>query len=153
MYVIDTSAVLDAWVRYYPRDVFPTLYEQLEALALVGELRCPDEVLRELERSDDGAFEWVDGIEGLALPLSQEVQQATREILTRFPKMVDTRPNRGRADPFVIALARVERAVVVTAETAPGNENRPSIPFVCRHYGVTFINLLRLIRDQGWRFT
>ncbi|MBM4025551.1 MAG: DUF4411 family protein [Planctomycetes bacterium] len=44
-YVIDTNALIDLWRRRYPRDVFPTLWQNLEALIRSGELVAPQEVL------------------------------------------------------------------------------------------------------------
>lgn len=47
-YVFDTSALVGAWVRTYPPDVFPGLWEDLDALARQGGLLAPEEVLGEL---------------------------------------------------------------------------------------------------------
>ena len=44
MYVIDTSALLDGWVRYYPPDVFPPLWSNLEGMITAGELLSPDDL-------------------------------------------------------------------------------------------------------------
>ena len=37
-YSIDTSSILDAWTRYYPPDVMPGLWKQLEELIDNGQL-------------------------------------------------------------------------------------------------------------------
>ena len=60
VYSCDTSAFLDAWVRHYPQDTFPGVWEQLGNLAAQGQLLFIDEVVEELGRKDDGAREWVD---------------------------------------------------------------------------------------------
>ena len=39
-YCIDTSAILDGWVRNYPRDVFPTLWDKLEKMIVDGRLEA-----------------------------------------------------------------------------------------------------------------
>jgi len=49
-YSVDTSALLDAWVRYYPPDVFDTLWSRLDGLVVRGHLLAIDEVQRELEK-------------------------------------------------------------------------------------------------------
>ena len=48
-YSLDTSGFLDAWVRNYPIDVFPTVWERLDGAAKSGILYVSDEVLQELE--------------------------------------------------------------------------------------------------------
>ena len=50
IYCIDTSAWRDGWVRDYPPDVFPSLWEKLAACIAAGELKCSEEVYVELEK-------------------------------------------------------------------------------------------------------
>ena len=59
-----------------------------------------------MEKKDDEVYEWARLQGDLFVPLEQEIQVATSTILAQFPKLVDTRRNRGQADPFVIAYAR-----------------------------------------------
>lgn len=47
-YSVDTSSILDAWRRYYPPDVFPALWTNLDRLIASGSLRATDEVRIEL---------------------------------------------------------------------------------------------------------
>jgi hypothetical protein len=54
------------------------------------------------------------------------------EILRDHKKLVDTRKNRSGADPFVIALAKVEGCNVITGEKPTNRLERPHIPDVCR---------------------
>jgi len=59
------------------------------------------------------------------------------------------------ADPWIIALAEIERGhgtVVVTEENEDNSSSNPKIPLVCRHYGIEFIRLLDLIRIERWQF-
>jgi hypothetical protein len=57
-YSVDTSALLDGWVRYYPPDIFTNLWKGLEALVHDGELQASEEVREELNRKDDDVAEW-----------------------------------------------------------------------------------------------
>ena len=152
MYVIDTSALLDGWVRYYPRDVFPSLWLNLEEMIRSGELLSPDDVLLELGQKDDEVYRWAKANSAMFVPLGEDVQQATQEILTQFPRLVGTMKDRNRADPFVIALAKVKDAIVVTGERSSGTRDRPRIPNVCDQFRISHRSLLQLIRDKGWTF-
>jgi len=67
-------------------------------------------------------------------------------------KLIDTRKNRSGADPFVIALAKVEGCGVVTGEKPTNHPERPKIPDVCRAIGIPCINILQLCREQKWVF-
>lgn len=108
-YCIDTSAILDGWNRYYPREVFPLLWDNLENMISAGRLVAPDEVLRELAKNDDGAYEWARLHKGLFCPLDDNIQEATAEILAAFPRLVNNERNRSVADPFVIAVAKFRK--------------------------------------------
>jgi hypothetical protein len=152
VYVIDTSALLDGWVRYYPPDVFPSLWSHFEAMINSGELLSPDEVLLELGQKDDEIHKWAKANSAMFVPLDEEVQQATQEILNQFPRLVGAMKDRNRADPFVIALAKVKAATVVTGERSSGTRERPRIPNVCDQFGISHRTLLQLIRDKGWTF-
>ena len=88
MYVIDTSALLDGWVRYYPPDVFPALWSHLEDMIKSRDLLSPDEVLLELGQKDDEIHKWAKANSAMFVPLDEEIQNATQEILSQFPRLV-----------------------------------------------------------------
>ena len=58
-YCVDTSAWLDGWRRYYPRDVFPTLWTKIEGLVATGQIISSEEVYVELAKKDDDLHGWI----------------------------------------------------------------------------------------------
>lgn len=152
LYCFDTSALMDAWNRYYPPDVLPPLWEKLDSFAATGVAICPDEVLKELSKKDDALHMWAKKRPKLFLPLDVQIQAEAAAVLAVFPRLVDTRKNRSIADPFVIGTAKVRKATLVTGERATGTHERPRIPNVCAHFGIPCISMLQLIREQGWVF-
>lgn len=153
-YCIDTSALIDAWVRWYPKDVFPTLWDRFEGLLQAGELVAPDEVLEELRQKEgDTLTAWALVHKHMFKVTDTNLQETAGEILNRFPRLVDPNSSVTEADPFVIALAQTMNTTVVTGEKATGQlETHPHIPDVCRHYAIKCINILEFIREQGWVF-
>jgi len=151
-YSIDTSAILDGYLRYYPPDVFPDIWSGMDGLIKAGRLRATEEVLIELEKRDDGVHKWAKKRKKLFVPIDDRTQQSVSSILADHEKLVDTRKNRSSADPFVIGLAVVEGLVVVTGERPTGALERPNIPDVCTALGARCIGLLQLFREEGWRF-
>lgn len=151
-YCLDTSALIEAWVRLYPQDVFPSFWDRLDRLIEAGDVLCPDEVLVELEKKDDDLYHWVRSRQKLVYPLDDMLQVTVRRILKLFPRLVDSSRFRSQADPFVIALAIITGAAVVTMEKNSGTLTKPKIPDVCSHYNIRCINLLTLIREQKWNF-
>ena len=150
-YSIDTSALLDGWMRWYPPDVFPSVWQRFDQLIEAGSVVAPDEVLRELARRDDELHDWCNQHPKLFVPLDEAIQYSTLEVLNQFPRMVDQRPGKNLADPFVVALAKVRQLTVVTGELG-GTQDRPKIPFVCKHFGIRPINLMELFREIDAKF-
>lgn len=152
-YSVDTSALLDGWVRYYPPDVFPGVWGRLEELVRRGHLRATEEVLVELEKKQDEVFAWARRQSEMFIAIDEPIQPHVRVILRDFPKLLDTRTNRSGCDPFVIALARQNGWTVVTGERRTGRPDRPNIPDVCEALGLPCFSLLELIRREGWTFS
>jgi len=149
-YSIDTSGFLDAWVRNYPVDVFPTIWEQIDGAARNGTLLASDEVVRELERKEDGAHTWMKGRPEMLVVLDPDIEQQVRDTMRRYPRLVDTRKGRSGGDPFVIAIARIRNLTVITGENATGRLEAPRIPDVCANLGIRWIRVLDFFREQRW---
>jgi Domain of unknown function (DUF4411) len=149
-YSVDTSALLDAWVRNYPADVFPGIWEQMNRAAQDGILFVCDEVVNELSKKDDGAHGWVKARNGLVVPLDSEIESHVQEIMKKYPRLVDTKKGRSVGDPFVIALARAKGYTVITGENATGKIDVPKIPDVCDDLKIPWVRMLGFFREQKW---
>ena len=154
IYCIDTSAWLDGWVRDYPPDVFPSLWDKLAECVAAGVLKCSEEVYVELEKKDDGVHDWLKARKEVVVPIDEEIQSIVLELLAEYPRLVDTHRNRSQADPFVIATAERlgKGTVVVTGEKRRGKLDTPKIPDVCDVRGIRPITFLEMLRDLGWKF-
>ena len=149
-YSIDSSGILDLF-RYYPSDVFPTIWAQMDSAASAGIIFAIDEVYRELERKDDVAFQWLKARRAMVVALDTGIQQRVAAILAVHPRLIDTRKNRSLGDPFVIGLAQSRGLSVVTGERASGVITKPNIPDVCSALNVPCLNVLAMFRSEGWR--
>ncbi len=83
-YSFDSSGVLDLF-RYYPPDVFPTIWTQMDAAANGQTILAIDEVYRELEKKDDAAFQWLKARRAMIVELDTIVQQRVTAILASHP--------------------------------------------------------------------
>jgi hypothetical protein len=151
-YSIDTSALVDWWVRFYPPKSFPSLVDHVGALIAAGDLRASREVLDELLRQDDDLAQWAKDQEDLFLEDSEAVQDAVTVLMDKYYK--PDKPDKGinGADPFVISLAMTTGpAVTVISGEKPGSEENPKIPYVCGIEEVPHITFLGLIQAEGWK--
>src|SRR6266496_4270053 len=148
----DTSAWMDGWQRYYPQDVFPSLWAKLEEPISSGQIVSSEEVYVELKKKADDLHDWIKGHKNMLVPLSEQIQRRSSELLIEYPRLVDTLRGRSMADPFVIATALELGAVVVTGEILTGKLDKPRIPDVCQAKGVRWITFLQMIRELKLTF-
>jgi len=153
-YSLDTSALVTAWSRNYPPDVFMPVWDHMDTIIHHGVVRASREVLTELEKQDDDLYRWCkDREEDLFIDLIEELQDAVTALVAKYPKLVAT--GRNKADPFVIGFATLANPpLIIVNEENPqsGSPKRPNIPFICRNEGLTSQPLISLLRDTAFKF-
>lgn len=155
-YCIDASALIDLRILY-PVDVFPKLWDNLEAIVKGSRLISPDEVYNELAKVDDDAFKWLKKFKKFVVKSCQASHlKHVAQITKKFPSLVKPKSATPVADPFVVALAIEEHKAagpsccVVTQESQ--NLAKVRIPKVCDDYGVPYADVLGWFRGEGWKF-
>jgi len=152
MYSIDTSGFLDGMKRHYPPDAFPGVWDKMSELAAAGNLKICEMVKVEFEKRDDEAQKWFEERPDTIIALDEKRQGIVRDLLAKYPRLVDTKKGRSGADPFVIALALSSGCPVITGEVPSGNIDKPKIPDVCAAVGVPTLSFLQLIQRERWVF-
>jgi len=126
---------LDAWVRHYPHDLFPSFWIKFLNLASTKKCIAIELIEHEISKKDDGCHKWFkeNNLNDFFWEISDEVQNEVTNILqnSNYQQLVEDRKGSYSADPFVIALAKVENLIVVTGEKASNNIDKPKIPDVC----------------------
>jgi predicted nucleic acid-binding protein len=150
-YSIDTNALYDAWQRY-PYEIFSPLWTNIESIIKDGSLAATCEVLNEIEKLDDELHKWALSQKNMFIPINKDIQLAVRSILSSHQRLVDSTKGRSIADPWIIALAKVNNCTVVTHERFSTKQNVVKIPDVCRAIGVPSITFLDMVKEEGWKF-
>ena len=85
------------------------------------------------------------------VPIDYDSQREVSAILGRFEFLINQRTGRSSSDPWVIALAKLNSATVVTTESLSTSPNpmKPKIPDVCVAYDIKFIDTLEFIKQEG----
>jgi len=154
MYSIDSGALIDAWVRKYPPDVLPTLWDNISDLVASQKILAPEEVLLELERGDDDLFDWAKERSEMFVSPDNAIQDCVSQIVNTYPTFLPDRAADGIwADPYVIAVAQVHGGIVVTSELlAPSSAKNLKIPNICNDLDIECLSALEFIRHAGWSF-
>ena len=96
-YSIDTSAILDAWRRRYPPDVFPAVWVRFDEAIDAGDLGGSEEVLLEIEKRDDEVHEWAKARKAkMFMPIDEEQQRHVSSILSKHDSWIRGRIARRR---------------------------------------------------------
>lgn len=137
VYVIDACSLINAAHNYNMRKkAFSHIWETFEEKIESGELISSVEILTELKDAD--LAKWAKAHKEAFVPLTQEVQLKTKEILEKYPAIIKMRSSRNsNGDPFLIATAVLHNGIVVTDEGTKSN----GIPSVCQGLGIEYINL------------
>ena len=154
IYFPDSSALVAAWEERYPQELFPGVWQFVDSLG--DRLKICEEVRIEIKRHAPDLLEWLGessvdwklsltllGINGADL-----VQHHLQRIANGWPNWRSIR-SRNDADPWVIAYALAFGGVVVSEEHPGGRDVK--IPEVCHQMGVRHMNLLELLRAEGFR--
>lgn len=152
-YCIDTSAILDLWDRWYPPDVFPSVWERIDDLIGNDKLIAPEDVRIELSKIDDDLFAWAQNRDQMFAPLDMPTQEAVRKIIKQFRGLAAERKGKQRADVFVVALAQIRGRIVVTGELPDVDPVNPrKMPDVCDALSIESMNITQVFREEGWTF-
>lgn len=155
IYSVDTSSFMDWQARFYPPDVFASIVDRVDQLIAANRLLAAALVHEELGVVGTGELiAWAEEREDIFVPTGDLLVEA-QAIQNRFPGLRDPKAEYEEADAYVIALARLRGATVVTQETPAAEKRNPKrthfIPDVCREMGVPCFNLLGLMRREGWK--
>ncbi len=158
LYCLDANVLIQAWRKYYSPKLCPSYWEVLDGLGAAGRLFIPAAVAEEIKRGEDELQKWLKASRIVVRPITGMVTQNWAAILAKDPKhqhLVDNVKGRSLADPWVIAHAMTENAVVVTKEElmTAANSNRIKIPNVCEAMGVRWVDDFGMLEELGVRFT
>lgn len=147
---------MDWQARHYPVDVFVGLAGRMDGLVTAERLVAPALVREELDKVGTASLkQWTDDHAEIFVRTGDLLAHAN-VLQGQFPGLLDPKSEFEEADAYVIALARMSDGIVVTEETPASEKRNPRrthfIPDVCRDLGVPCINLLGLMRREGWRF-
>jgi hypothetical protein len=156
VYVFDTSSLSIVLRHYYP-DRFPSLWEKFNKLIAEKKILLVRETYNEIMRQDAKSplVEWAkDNRDLFSEPSVEELEFVTQIFTVRhFQSLIEKKKilqGSPVADPFVIAKAKVENAMLITEESL--KDNAAKIPNVCNHFKIPYTNLNGFMNSEGWKF-
>lgn len=161
IYLLDANTLIEAKNRYYRMAVCPAYWDWIQRSQGAGVVASIDLVGDEIRRGNDELAEWAKAQVGLFLPVSDDdTQQAFGAVAAHVAAQAGVMKAGALeeflagADPWLIAKAvALKQAVVVTHEQFNLQMRRKfSIPNVCQHFGVQWIDTFELLSRTDARF-
>jgi predicted nucleic acid-binding protein len=157
LYCLDANVLIQAWQKYYNPKFCPSYWDVLTTLGKQDKIFIPELVYEEITRTEDELSTWLKGSKIPIRKISEPVTFCMQRIYLTDPihkNLVDNTKARSLADPWIIAHALHEGAVVVTKEekVTALNSTRIKIPNVCDNMGIRWINDFDLIGEMGIQF-
>ncbi len=151
-FTLDTN-ILIGLIRQYPRDIFPGLWESIEASVAAEESCICEAILREVKRGGDDLHKWAKDLPGFVCPVTEEELNTVAAIGRAHPGWVQGQLN--EADPFIIAHAKGEKSAIVTEENRKGantEDKNQKIPNIADEHSVETMKFFEYVRANGWSF-
>jgi glyoxylate utilization-related uncharacterized protein len=157
VYCLDANVLIQAWQKYYSPKFCPGYWNVLNHLGQKKKIFIADEVYKEITRTEDDLSKWLKASKIPVRKIDSNVTRCLQEIYAKDPThkmLVDNTKNRSLADPWVIAHAMNEHAVVVTKEEKITALNSPKIkiPNVCDNMGIVWMNDFEFLSELNIRF-
>lgn len=156
IYLLDTSSLIEAKNHYYAFDIAQCFWDSIVAHSLSERILLIDQVFDETQEHKDELAQWV--IDNLKTrtastdnaPCTAKYDEIVNWVNSqkRF-KQAHISRFLGKADPWLIAYAKINGAVVVTREKPEPTSTKVKIPDVCNAFQVQYTNTFDMLRELG----
>lgn len=147
-YIIDTSSILSQKDNEpHRRTINKTLWKHIDELIAEKRIVTCSEIIEEV--NEEELRKWFVALQGVILPIDDEVQENVKKVVTTNPQLIDFRQIKSSGDAFLIATAMKYGFIVITEENKTGQKK---IPFVCKNLNVPCVDILGLCEMEGWSF-
>lgn len=158
-YYIDSSALIRIF-RFYPAQLRTQIWDKLANMFNSGELVSHRLVYDEIttnSKNQDMLSKSITPYRDSFQTLQFEQSIIVRDIIMKFPALIDPSREKDQADPWLIALVVLNKNLnpnqkyFIVSEESESKPNK--IPSVCRHYKIEHLNLENFYNRIGLSFT
>lgn len=164
IFLIDANVLITPYINYYPFDIAPSFWEQLEQHIASGHIAILDLVRNEVMQGNDKLSTWMGKLQ--IATLYDHKQKDIIEVYSQILQYIQNSPNYkpsalaewskdNVADAWLIATAATFGCTLITLELPSGGldsknpSKNPKIPDVASKFGVKTGNLLDMMRNLG----
>jgi predicted nucleic acid-binding protein len=158
LYCLDSNVFIESKNGPYGFDIVPGFWEWIDRMVQNGQVYSTVTVYDELTEGNDELAEWAKArrYSGLFVDHDNRVQSTFQAIANHVATNYERHHSDtflDGADPWVIAQAHVDNAIVVTREAAVNTYSKKvMIPNVCNVFDVECIDTFAMLRNTGASF-
>lgn len=161
-YTIDTSSLIEIFgtEKMVSKRYTPGLWEGILDLIAQGVIVSHIEVLNEIKKDGNKGeelYDWAHANKHIFRDYDWINEgRVIRSMSPKYESFVNGKTSHVHADPWLVAQAKFSGLTIISEEQPSGSKDvtRHKLPNVCADplFNVKCINLLGLIREQGWTF-
>lgn len=152
LYTLDASFFVQAKNTHFGMDFCPAFWAWVDEMFAKGTFASCMAVQEELADGDDELAQWAEDKKnaGFFTEPSRDMQSLVGNIADHVVKNYPAHNAEKfleKADPWVIAHAKIGKLIVVSNEAAVDSRSKkPKIPNICKVYSVESIDSVKLLR-------
>jgi hypothetical protein len=157
-YCLDANVLIQAWQNYYSPVFCPDYWKILNQLGSQDVIFLPQDVSDEITRTHDDLAVWLKNSNIPVYKKDGPVTLCLKNIYSVNPDhkfLVSENNKHSLADPWVIAHAMNQNAIVVTKEIKDAiiKPVNIKIPHVCDNMGIRWIDDFQMVKELNIRFS
>lgn len=150
-YLIDTD-VLIGFYESIPMEIYETQWELIKSYISEEKIILCEAVVGEVKKADE-LKQWLSQFSKNIVPCyTREVIVEAKTIINDFPKLIDVVNPSDQADPYVIAVAKLNNYTVLSNEILSEGGKKMKIPYVCKQLSIDCMNTKQFYQEEKWKF-
>lgn len=150
-YIVDSN-VLIGFYESIPMQVYETQWNMLKHYIEEGRIVICEAVFNEVKKAEE-LKTWLNNFkEAVKDCYSPKVIVEAKTIINDYPKLIDINNPSDQADPYLIALAKINNYCVLTNEKYVEGGKKTRIPYICKQLSIEYMSTKEFYLEEKWKF-
>ncbi|MGH7203651.1 MAG: DUF4411 family protein [Candidatus Levyibacteriota bacterium] len=105
------------------------------------------------KHAERGDQNWLVQFKELIIPcFTKEIIVEAKSIINDYTTLIDVNNTSDQADPYLIAIAKLNNYTILTNERYGEGGKKAKIPFICKKLGIECKNIKEFYIEEKWKF-
>lgn len=150
-YIVDTNVLID-FIDFLPMDIYETQWKMIGENIENGKIIICEAVFNEIKKSVELKL-WLEKYKSFIIPCYEDkILIEAKIIVNDYPNLIDVNNPSDQSDPYIIALAKLNKYTILSNEKYSEAAKKTRIPFICKNLKIDCVNTHEFYRKESWRF-